>query len=520
MRSTNCLLISTLLLFLAGGAICFPLDSQDRSEDARDLYLTVGKSIVIDSPKNLQRVSVASEQIAEAVVATPREMIIIGRAVGETTVILWQESGARILFDLHVRPLVDRNAEIQQEMDKEFGAKAVSLDVREGNVFVRGTVNDAISADRALAIAAILGKPVNLLSVKVPGVEAQVLLRVRFADVDRAASSDLGVNFFSLGGLNTVGGITTGQYPSGKVSTVSPGTNSFTLSDALNILLFRPDLNLGATIKALQTKRLLQILAEPNLLTMNGRNASFLAGGEFPYPTLQGGGAGLGAVTIQFREFGVRLSFTPTITPRGTIHLRVTPEVSTLDYANGLVFQGFNIPALSSRRVSSEIELQDGQSFAIAGLLDNRVTEAFSKIPGLANIPFFGNLFKSKSVSKANTELLVLVTPELVRPIPQGMAPPDVMMPSEFIHEGAATPPRTPGSNITGPVPVVPPTPTITYEQLKNFDKIMNVNAAETPQTGPRPVEFVPVPVQPQSTTPTRPPGQGGNSGGSPPPGQ
>src|SRR5262249_2398790 len=152
------------------------------------------------------------------------------------------------------------------------------------------------------------------------------------------------------------------------------------------------DINLGATIQALQSKNLLQILAEPNVLAINGHNASFLAGGEFPYPTLQGGGGGLGAVTISFREFGVRINFTPTITPRGTIKLDVTPEVSSLDYANGLVFQGFTIPGLSTRRVQTQIELEDGQSFAIGGLLDNRDTETFAKIPGLGDIPFIGKL--------------------------------------------------------------------------------------------------------------------------------
>ena len=181
-------------------------------------------------------------------------------------------------------------------------------------------------------------------------------------------------------------------------------------------------MNLGATIAALEARNLLQILAEPNVMAINGHNASFLAGGEFPFPNLQGGGGGLGAVTIQFREFGVRINFTPTITPRGTIRLNVTPEVSSLDFANGLIFNGFTIPALSTRRMSTEVELEEGQTFAIGGLLDNRDTETFNKVPGLGNIPFFGNLFRSRQITKNNSELLVMVTPELVRPIPKGMA--------------------------------------------------------------------------------------------------
>ena len=168
---------------------------------------------------------------------------------------------------------------------------------------------------------------------------------------------------------------------------------------------------MGATIKALEARRLLQILAEPNVLAINGKPASFLAGGEFPYPTLQGGGGGLGAVTIQFREFGVRINFTPVVTPRGTIRLQVTPEVSSLDFANGLVFQGFNIPALATRRVQTEIELEPGQSFVIGGLLDNRLTETLSKIPGLGH-PFVRKVVPITLLNRNNTELLVMVTPE------------------------------------------------------------------------------------------------------------
>ena len=293
------------------------------------------------------------------------------------------------------------------------------------------------------------------------------------------------------------------------------------MNDALNIFLFRPDLNLGAAIKALETNRMLQILSEPNLLTLNGKPASFLAGGEFPYPTLQGGGAGLGAVTIQFKEFGVRLNFTPTMTPRGTIHLRVTPEVSALDYANGLTFQGFTIPALSTRRVTTEIELQPGQSFAIGGLLDNRTTDVLNKIPGLGSIPFFGNLFKSKAITKQKSELIVLVTPELVRPMPQGMKQPDIEMPVAFIKEGASTPPQTPGMNVTGPVPIVPPPAAIPYQQLKAFDKVINLNAAPAAPATAWPVEFVPMAVPPPATppvAPAKPPTGGGSSGGQSPP--
>ncbi|MBV8907145.1 MAG: type II and III secretion system protein, partial [Acidobacteriia bacterium] len=202
-----------------------------------------------------------------------------------------------------------------------------------------------------------------------------------------------------------------------------------TLTNLLNLSYFRPDINIGAVLQDLQTKNVLQILAEPNVLAMSGHPASFLAGGEFPFPTLQGGGAGIGQVTIQFREFGIRLKFVPSVTPRGTIHMMVNPEVSSLDYANGLTVNGFTVPGLSTRRVDTEVELQNGQSFAIAGLLDNRMTETLNKMPGISNIPILGKLFESKSVSKSNSELLVVVTPELVAPLAAGEKVPSLDMP-------------------------------------------------------------------------------------------
>jgi pilus assembly protein CpaC len=208
-----------------------------------------------------------------------------------------------------------------------------------------------------------------------------------------------------------------------------------------------------------------EVLAEPNVLAINGKPASFLAGGEFPYPTIQGGGGGIGQVTIQFREFGVRLNFLPTLTPRGTIRLLVAPEVSSLDLANGITLQGATIPGLDIRRVQTEIELDNGQSFVIGGLLNNQISQNLSKVPGLGDIPLFGKLFQSKSLTKNNAELLVLVTPELVRPIPAGEAVPEIGFPrDDFLSTNQ--PVRTPGLAVTGPVPVNPPVNTIPVEQL------------------------------------------------------
>jgi len=480
---------------------------------ARDLFVTVGKSLVVDSPVNIQRVSVANGDLAEALAVNPREVLVNGKVAGETSLIIWQQGGNRLFFDLTIRASGSRTNVIQQQLDRELG-QDVKVVVEGDTAFLRGTVKDVTMSDRAVSIASSQVKnTVNLLNVNVPPVEQQILLKVRFADVDRSVATDLGVNIFSTGATNTIGRITTGAYspPSVTPSTSGGTTNTqLTLSDALNVFLFRPDLNLGATIKALQTKNLLQILAEPNVMAINGKPASFLAGGEFPYPTLQGGGGGLGAVTIQFREFGVRINFTPNITPRGTIRLQVAPEVSSLDFANGLVFQGFNIPALSSRKVRTEVELESGQSFVIGGLLDNRTTETLSKVPGLASIPLLGKLFQSRALSRTNTELLVLVTPEIVRPIPSGQPVPEVKYPLEFLRDASKVIPRTPGLETTGPVPVKPPTDSMPVEQLilmqKTLGQVQQAPAASDVMPTPLPNNLQNAPAQQPAPPPAAAP--------------
>jgi pilus assembly protein CpaC len=270
--------------------------------------------------------------------------------------------------------------------------------------------------------------------------------------VDRSAVSQLGVNILRNFGSNMPVSVTTQQFnPPGfqnatPQSTGQNGTTTgatppqFTISNLMNIAVFRPDINMTAIIQALQANNILQILAEPNLLTESGKQASFLAGGEFPYPALQGGVSSGGAtgVTVQFREFGVRLSFTPTITPDGLIHLNVKPEVSSLDYANSLTLSGFTVPAISTRKAESDMELRDGQSFAIAGLIDKRVTEQFNKIPGISAIPILGKLFSSRSLSKSNDELLIVVTPRIVQPLTPETMPAGPVFPRSFM--GPATP--------------------------------------------------------------------------------
>jgi len=438
---------------------------------ATDLTVAVNQSLILDQPAGIRRISIASGDIAEAAAASAQEILLNGKAPGDTTLMVWDSRGNRQAYEVHVLANSSKVDAVVHELNSEVGPD-VSLTVGDGTVFLNGRVKDSIAADRANAIAATLGKVVNLLRVDVPAGDPQILLKVRFADVDRTAALQLGFNLYSMDPNKGLGTSTTGQF--GTIPTwnfTQQGGNrsvAFTLSNLLNLSYFNPEIDMGAVLQDLQAKSVLQILAEPNLLTLSGHSASFLAGGEFPFPTLQGGAAGVGQITIQFKEFGIRLNFLPTVTPRGTIHLVVTPEVSSLDYSNGLTVSGYTIPGLSTRRVQTEVELENGQSFVIAGLLDNQVTEQLNKVPGIGDIPVLGKLFQSKSVSKSNSELLVTVTPELVRPIPADLKAPDLKYPKTFLEGTSKSAPQTPGPAVTGPVPPLPKRSTVPIEELKN----------------------------------------------------
>jgi len=276
-----------------------------------------------------------------------------------------------------------------------------------------------------LAKMATLYSPQVLNSLRLVAVhERQIMLEVKFAEVDRSALTQFGVNLFSTGATNTIGSTTTGQYGGFGQQVINdhtgrpglPASTQQTLTNPLNVFLFRPDIHLGVVVQALQQRNILQILAEPNLLALSGQKASFLAGGEFPFPVIQGT-QNLGTVTIQFKPFGVRLDFTGIVGDDGVIRLHVAPEVSTLDFTNALTISGFTMPAVSTRRAETEIELKDGQSFGIAGLLDNRSQSQLSKVPGIGDIPILGQLFRSRNINRSNTELLVLVTPHVVDPV-------------------------------------------------------------------------------------------------------
>jgi len=404
-------------------------EAPSEASGAAPLRVMVGKSLLINTTERLKRVSVTDPSIADPQVVSPTQILIHGRAPGEVSLLIWDELERSRSFDLRVD--VDVSAAAEEEK-RVFPDEQIMVTPSRSAIVLSGHVSDEDTAKRAGMIAEAYSRNVvNVLTYGPVGAQ-EVLLEVKFAEVDRSALTQLGVNFFSTGAANTIGTITTGQYggfgpqqvtQTTPQSVTSPTTANQTISNILNLFVFRPDIHLGAVIQALQDKNVLQILAEPNLIAVNGKEASFLAGGEFPFPIVQPG-QGFTAVTIQFKEFGVKLKFTPLIEPNGNIHLRVVPEVSTLDFANALTISGFTIPALSTRRADTEFELQDGQSFVIAGLMDNRVTNIVNKIPGLGDIPILGNFFKSKSAQKSNTELMVLCTARRISPSAQPPATP------------------------------------------------------------------------------------------------
>lgn len=412
-----------------------------QSQGAAPLRVMVGKSLLINTTEQLKRISVTDDSIASARVITPTQILVHGKSPGEVSLLIWDLLERSRSFDLRVDVDVSACAEEERRV---FPDEQISVTPSRAAIVLSGHVSTEDVAKRAGELASAYSpKVVNVLTFGPVGAQ-EVLLQVKFAEVDRSALTQLGVNFVSTGAGNTLSTVTTGQFGGFGAQNIQPAatataagkavsTSGQSISNVLNLFVFRPDINFGAVVEALETKNLLQILAEPNLIAVNGKEASFLAGGQFPFPIVQPG-AGFTAVTISFKEFGVRLQFTPLITPNGNIHLKVAPEVSTLDFANALTISGFTVPALSTRRAETEFELQDGQSFVIAGLMDNRVTDVYNKIPGLGDIPILGNFFRSRSLQKSNSELMVLCTVRRVSPSSEPPSTPS--NPKPFMNPG------------------------------------------------------------------------------------
>jgi len=462
-RSASGIALFAALIFLCGS----PAEGQQTPAPAvppaaaadmpQALHLLVGRSLVITSPTRIKRISLADPEIAEAIVVSPYQVVLNGKKPGGVSFLLWDETDQSEAFEVSVDIDI---LSLNQKIHEAFPSEPVELEGSRDVVMISGKISSAETAAKILEIVKnATPKVTSLMEVPLPTM-SDILLEVKFAEVERTALTQLGINIMSTGAGNTVGAVGTQQFSPPSLVATGSGTgttttgtgaftNTFSVGSLLNIFLYRQDINLGATIQALQEKNVLEILAEPNLLTASGKEASFLAGGEFPYPVLQGTSTGGSAgITIQFKEFGVRLTFTPTLEADGYIHLKVKPEVSSLDFTNALTIQGFLIPSLSTERFESEMDLKDGQSFAIAGLLDNRVTDVLEKVPGLGDIPLLGKLFQSRSRTKSRNELLVLVTPHVVQPLTPGHLPPGPAFPQPFLANPAAlAPPKTPEKN-------------------------------------------------------------------------
>ena len=441
-------------------------------DSANELSVAVGKMVLVDTAQPIARVALGLAEVAEVQALNPTEVMVTGKTAGETSLIIWDVKGGRQFFNVTVRAsttgLDDSLEGIRRELRAELPGQALKVTSDNGIIFLRGTVKNLNNSARAEKIASTGGKVVNLLNVDVPPADPQILLKVRFESVDRTKETQLGINLFSSGFGNTIGAVTTGQFsppglnlPTGGTSAVAP-----TISNQLNLFAFLPGLNLGATLQALEQRQLAEVLAQPNIIAANGKEASFLAGGEYPYPQVQGSSSAVGgAVTIQFKEYGVRLNFIPTITPRGTIRLQVAPEVSTLDFTNGIEISGFDVPGIDTRRVNTEVELADGQSFAIGGLLDDTDNETFMKIPFLGDIPILGKFFQSMQKTKVSTELIVIVTPEIVTPIEAGATLPEPKYPGKFLPPNSGIPMNNPDAKTAANTPAPAP-PSLPVEKL------------------------------------------------------
>jgi pilus assembly protein CpaC len=413
-------LLLLLALFMAWGEKPLPAAAQEMGK----IDVVAGKSVVLKSIERVKRVSIADPAIANFVLTSPKEIYITGRTAGITNMTLWQEKGGYSIYDIEVGIDLSRlKQQIHQILPAE---KDLVVTATHDSITLLGRVSSSANLSHALAIArayAPEGKVHNLAEVR--GVQ-QVMLEVRVAEMQRNLVRRLGVNFnyFTQSGkfgINKLAGLTEldGSKLDGSIL-VSPAVNA----------LFRFNWS-SATwtgfIDALKADGLIKILAEPTLIALSGQNAYFLAGGEYPVPVPQG----LGTVAIEYKSFGVGLSFTPTVLANNKINMKVAPEVSELDFSNAIQFSGLVVPGLSTRKAETVVELADGQSFAIAGLLRDTVRDAIEKFPLLGDIPILGALFRSRSFQKNETELVIIVTPHLVKPLDLQKQP----LPTDFYVE-------------------------------------------------------------------------------------
>jgi pilus assembly protein CpaC len=404
---------------------------QTLAPETQSVHIQVGRSIILNTQSLLRRIVVSNPNVLDTTTVSTTQVVVTAKAAGSSSLVLWDQSSNARIVDVFAD--VDISG-LRDAVRSAYPHQSVQVEAEQGRVILTGKADSKAVADDVVRMAGIYSKDiVNSMTIVAPH-EKQIMLKVQFAEVDRIKLEQFGFNILSTGAANTIGATSTGQF--GQTTLGNGGTISSTIgasangtatslsaSNLLNVFLFRPDLNLGAMIQDLQQKNVLQILSEPNLMARSGETAKFLAGGEFPFPVVQGGVGSAVAVTIQFKPYGVKLDFTGTI-DGDVIRLKIAPEVSTLDFTNAVEISGFEIPAISTRRAETEIELRNGQSFGIAGLLDKRTTAQLSKMPGIGDIPILGQLFRSKNINQTNSELLVMVTPVIVDPLADGMPAP------------------------------------------------------------------------------------------------
>jgi pilus assembly protein CpaC len=391
--------------------------SFSQNKEAVAVNVLVGQSRVINFDRPVGRFSVSNPEIAEAVLVTPDQVLVNGKAFGQVNFIAWEQTGGQFLvFDVFVRANLSL---IDSQIRALFPNDDIRLSQANGSVVISGSVKNATTASQVQSvIEAANFKVVNMLTSPVSDA-SQVQLQVRVAEVNRNKLRDYGTSFMSFPPGGTSGYWNSGGGPTTLGdTTLSPGgaLMDAIIQPALNLFIFNRQINMAGMLRVLRQEGAFRELAEPNLIAMNGQQASFLAGGEFPVPVLQMGQNGSG-VTILWKEYGIRLNFKPTIIDEDHIRLELEPEVSTIDFSTGVRFNGFVVPALRTRRAKTGVELRDGQSFALAGLLDNSETKTLSRIPVVSSIPIIGNLFKSKSFEKKETELMFFVTAHLVKPV-------------------------------------------------------------------------------------------------------
>jgi pilus assembly protein CpaC len=422
------------------------VDAQQQApSQVPQVSVTAGRSTIVTTDFDVTRIAVTNPEIADATVVRPREILVDGKASGTISLILWG-ADARVQYDVVVEQPISA---LEQQLHRLFPDETIEVTSNADGIVLAGKASSTQTMLRIAEVVRAASPKANVINMlQVPGGSdaQQVMLQVRVAEVNRRALMEFGTSFFTgaTGAGDWIGRGTTGQFPSvdfkdlSRTVTTGPGGTRTTsldgkmeFSDFLNIFLFNTSWNAGTLIRALKQTGYFQSLAEPNLIAYNNKEASFLAGGEFPIPLVNA----VGQVSIEFKEFGVRLNFTPTIAG-DLIRLKVRPEVSELDFNNGITLEGFRIPALTVRRAETEVELRDGQSFAVAGLIDNTAQTDKAAIPLLSQVPIIGHLFASKAERQERNELLVLITPRLVRPLNPDEVPALPTLPGRFLPPG------------------------------------------------------------------------------------